>query len=65
MPGALLGCWLAAAAAWAIDRGQPLPAAALIAPVMEEDLRYVPEVVAIVYVVLAAASYLDWRSKQR
>jgi hypothetical protein len=40
-------------------------AAALIAPVTDKDLRYVPEIVAAVYVVLAVASYLDWRTKQR
>jgi hypothetical protein len=39
--------------------------AALIAPVTADDLRYVPETVAVVYVILAAASYLDWRTKQR
>jgi hypothetical protein len=39
--------------------------ATLIAPVTDDDLRYVPEIVAVVYVILAAASYLDWRTKQR
>lgn len=39
--------------------------AGLLIPVTDEELRYVPEIVAVVYVVLAAASYLDWRTKQR
>ena len=39
--------------------------AALLIPVTEDELRYVPQVVAVIYVVLAAASYLDWRSNQR
>ena len=39
--------------------------AALIAPVTADELRYVPETVAVTYVLLAAASYLDWRSKRR
>jgi len=39
--------------------------AALLAPVTDEKLRYVPEVVAVVYVILAAASYLDWRTNKR
>lgn len=30
--------------------------------VVEDDLRYVPRLVAVLYVVLAAASWLDWRS---
>lgn len=40
-------------------------AAGLLVPVIDDDLRYVPEIVAVVYVLLAAASYLDWRAKQR
>jgi hypothetical protein len=40
-------------------------AAALIVPVIDDDLRYVPEIVAVVYVILSVASYLDWRTKQR
>jgi hypothetical protein len=40
-------------------------AAALIAPVTDEDLRYVPEILAVVYVLLAIASYLDWRTNKR
>ena len=39
--------------------------AALLIPVIDDDLRYVPEIVAVTYVILAAASYLDWRTKQR
>ena len=39
--------------------------AALLAPVTDEELRYVPELVAVTYVVLAAASYLDWRTNKR
>jgi hypothetical protein len=39
--------------------------ATLIAPVTAEELRYVPELVAVVYVILAAASYLDWRTNKR
>lgn len=36
--------------------------AGVLAFVMEDDLVYVPRLVAITYVVLAAASWLDWRS---
>ena len=39
-------------------------AGALI-PVIDEELRYVPQIVAIVYVLLAAASYFDWRTNKR
>ncbi len=39
--------------------------AGLLAPVTAEELRYVPELVAVVYAVLAAASYLDWRTNKR
>ncbi|HEV3365306.1 MAG TPA: hypothetical protein VG795_14400 [Acidimicrobiia bacterium] len=39
--------------------------AALLAPVTDDELRYVPELVAVVYAVLAAASYLDWRTNKR
>ncbi len=39
--------------------------ATLIAPVTDDELRYVPEILAVVYVVLAAASYLDWRTNKR
>ena len=39
--------------------------ALLLAPVTDEELRYVPELVAAVYVVLAAASWLDWRTNKR
>jgi hypothetical protein len=39
--------------------------ALLLAPVTDHDLRYVPELVAVVYVILAAASYLDWRTNKR
>jgi hypothetical protein len=40
-------------------------AAGLLVPVIDDDLRYVPEIVAVVYVILAAASYLDWRTNKR
>jgi hypothetical protein len=40
-------------------------AAALLAPVTDEELRYVPEIVAVLYVLLAVASYLDWRTNKR
>lgn len=40
-------------------------AAALLAPVTDAQLRYVPEIVAVLYVILAAASYLDWRTNKR
>jgi hypothetical protein len=39
--------------------------AALLAPLTAEELRYVPELVAVVYAILAAASYLDWRTNRR
>jgi len=39
--------------------------AALIVPVAAEELRYVPTTVSVVYVILAAASYLDWRTNKR
>jgi len=39
--------------------------AALIAPVTDDELRYVPEILAAVYAILAAASYLDWRTNKR
>lgn len=37
----------------------------LLAPVTTKSLRYVPEVLAVVYLVLAAASYLTWRTTRR
>ena len=37
--------------------------AALIAEI-EAELRWVPTSVAVIYVVLAALSYLDWRSNR-
>ena len=40
-------------------------AAAALIPATEHGLRYVPIWVAITYVVLALASWLDWRSHQR
>jgi hypothetical protein len=40
-------------------------AAGLLVPVIDDGLRYVPETVAVVYVILAALSYFDWRTKQR
>ena len=39
--------------------------AALLIPVTDESLRYVPTIVSVTYVVLAAASYLDWRTTKR
>ncbi len=38
---------------------------AILIPETDESLRYVPEVLAIVYVLLAVASYLDWRTNNR
>lgn len=38
---------------------------AVLIPATESGLRWVPTVLAVVYVVLAAASYLDWRSNNR
>ena len=45
-----------------------LTAAALagsLAFVIEDDLVYVPRLVAIIYVVLAVVSWLDWRTNNR
>jgi len=39
--------------------------AALMAPLSEHDLRWVPEVVAVTYVVLAVLSFLDFESRRR
>ena len=38
---------------------------AVIIPETDAELRNVPTVLAVVYVLLAAASYLDWRSNNR
>jgi len=38
---------------------------AVLVPETDAGLRWVPTWVAVVYVVLAAASYLDWRSNNR
>ena len=38
---------------------------ALLIPAIDAELRWVPTVLAVIYVVLAAASYLDWRSNNR
>jgi hypothetical protein len=38
---------------------------AAIIPETEAKLRNVPEILAVVYVLLAAASYFDWRSNNR
>jgi hypothetical protein len=38
---------------------------AVLIPETDAELRWVPTVLAAVYVVLAAASYLDWRSNNR
>jgi hypothetical protein len=43
--------------------GAAAMSAALI-PETEAKLRNVPEILAVVYVLLAAASYLDWRSSR-
>ncbi len=40
-------------------------AAGLLVPVAAEGLRYVPTTVSVVYVILAAVSYLDWRTNKR
>jgi hypothetical protein len=37
----------------------------VLVPVIDEELRYVPQTVAVVYVILSAASYLDWRTNKR
>jgi hypothetical protein len=39
--------------------------AALMIPLSESDLRWVPEVVAVTYVVLAVLSFLDYESRRR
>ncbi len=39
--------------------------AALLVPVTDKSLQYVPEIVSVTYVVLAAASYLNWRTTRR
>lgn len=39
--------------------------AAALVPVTTEPLRYVPIIVAVTYVVLALASWLDWRTHNR
>jgi hypothetical protein len=39
--------------------------AALLVPFTDDQLRWVPIWVAVIYVVLAAVSWLDWRSSQR
>jgi hypothetical protein len=38
--------------------------ATLLVPLTESDLRWVPRAVAVVYVLLAVASYLDWRTNR-
>jgi hypothetical protein len=40
-------------------------AAAVLIPATDQELRWVPIWVALVYVLLAAVSWLDWRSNQR
>jgi hypothetical protein len=44
--------------------GAGVVSAALI-PETDAALRYVPELLAVVYVLLAVASYFDWRSSNR
>ena len=39
--------------------------AALMIPLSDADLRWVPEVVAVTYVVLAVLSFLDFESRRR
>ena len=38
---------------------------ALLVPVTADELTYVPMIVAVTYAILAAVSYLDWRSNKR
>jgi hypothetical protein len=38
---------------------------ALLIPETDAELRWVPTLLALIYVVLAAASYFDWRSNSR
>lgn len=38
--------------------------AAMLVPVVPDDLTYVPVAVAVTYVVLSVASWLDWRSSR-
>ena len=44
--------------------GAAILAAAMV-PATTESLRYVPVIVAVTYVLLAVASYLDWRTYNR
>jgi uncharacterized membrane protein YdbT with pleckstrin-like domain len=39
--------------------------AAVLIPATTSELRYVPVIVAVTYVVLSLLSYLDWRSSRR
>jgi len=39
--------------------------AAVLIPATDHELRWVPVWVAVIYVVLAAVSWLDWRSSRR
>jgi flagellar biosynthesis protein FliQ len=39
--------------------------AVLLIPVTDKSLQYVPKIVSVTYVVLSAASYLDWRTTRR
>ena len=39
--------------------------AAVLIPATDHELRWVPVWVAVIYVVLAAVSWLDWRSSHR
>ncbi|MGH8998409.1 MAG: hypothetical protein ACRDY7_03365 [Acidimicrobiia bacterium] len=38
---------------------------AVLIPATTDSLRYVPLIVSVLYVVLALASYLDWRTSNR
>jgi hypothetical protein len=38
---------------------------AVLIPEIDAELRWVPTLLAAIYVALAAASYLDWRSNNR
>ena len=40
-------------------------ASAALIPATDAELSWVPELLALIYVVLALASYLDWRANNR
>ncbi|MGH7536042.1 MAG: hypothetical protein ACREMG_10680 [Gemmatimonadales bacterium] len=39
--------------------------AAVLIPATTEELRYVPTILVVIYLILALASYLDWRTHTR